>query len=468
MPRTMLDKIWDEHVVHSEAGRPDLIYIALHLLHEVTSPQAFEGLRLAGRGVRRPDLCVATIDHNVPTTDRSLPIVDNLARRQIEALRQNAAEFDITLYDIDSPHQGIVHIIGPELGLTQPGMTIVCGDSHTSTHGAFGALAFGIGTSQVEHVLSTQCLPLTRPKSMEIRVNGALPRGVTAKDLILGIISHIGIDGGVGHVIEYTGEALRTLSMEGRMTVCNMSIEAGARAGMIAPDQETARYLRGRPNAPGADVFDEAVARWEGFRTDEGAVFDRTVEIDATSLEPFVTWGTNPGMTVPVTGSVPRLEDAASPDDREAMERALAYMDLKPGTPIQDVTVDRVFVGSCTNARLDDLRAAAAILSGRKVHERVQAMVVPGSGAIKRAAEDEGLDRIFLEAGFEWREAGCSMCLGMNPDILEPGQRCASTSNRNFEGRQGRGGRTHLVSPEMAAAAAVAGHFVDVREWMSP
>jgi len=468
MPRTMLDKIWDEHVVHSEAGRPDLIYIALHLLHEVTSPQAFEGLRLAGRGVRRPDLCVATIDHNVPTTDRSLPIVDNLARRQIEALRQNAAEFDITLYDIDSPHQGIVHIIGPELGLTQPGMTIVCGDSHTSTHGAFGALAFGIGTSQVEHVLATQCLPLTRPKSMEIRVNGALPRGVTAKDLILGIISHIGIDGGVGHVIEYTGEALRTLSMEGRMTVCNMSIEAGARAGMIAPDQETARYLRGRPNAPGADVFDEAVARWEGFRTDEGAVFDRTVEIDATSLEPFVTWGTNPGMTVPVTGSVPRLEDAASPDDREAMERALAYMDLKPGTPIQDVTVDRVFVGSCTHARLDDLRAAAAILSGRKVHERVQAMVVPGSGAIKRAAEDEGLDRIFLEAGFEWREAGCSMCLGMNPDILEPGQRCASTSNRNFEGRQGRGGRTHLVSPEMAAAAAVAGHFVDVREWMSP
>jgi 3-isopropylmalate/(R)-2-methylmalate dehydratase large subunit len=468
MPRTMLDKIWDAHVVHSEAGRPDLLYIALHLLHEVTSAQAFEGLRLAGRKVRRPELCVATIDHNVPTTDRSLPIVDNLARRQIETLRQNAAEFDVTLYDIDSPHQGIVHVIGPELGLTQPGMTIVCGDSHTSTHGAFGALAFGIGTSQVEHVLATQCLPLTRPKSMEIRVNGALPRGVTAKDLILGIISHIGIDGGVGHVIEYTGEAVRTLSMEGRMTVCNMSIEAGARAGMIAPDQETARYLRGRPNAPGADVFDEAVARWEGFRTDEGAVFDRTVEIDATSLEPFVTWGTNPGMTVPVTGSVPRLEDATSPDDLEAMERALAYMDLKPGTPIQNVTVDRVFVGSCTNARLDDLRAAAAILDGRKVHERVQAMVVPGSGAIKRAAEGEGLDRIFLEAGFEWREAGCSMCLGMNPDILDPGERCASTSNRNFEGRQGRGGRTHLVSPEMAAAAAVAGHFVDVREWMSP
>ena len=468
MPRTMLDKIWDEHVVHSEAGQPDLLYIALHLLHEVTSAQAFEGLRLAGRGVRRPDLCVATVDHNVPTTDRSLPILDDLARGQIEALRKNAAEFDITLYDIDSPHQGIVHVIGPELGLTQPGMTIVCGDSHTSTHGAFGALAFGIGTSQVEHVLATQCLPMTRPKSMEIRVNGALPLGVTAKDLILGIITQIGIDGGVGHVIEYTGDAVRTLSMEGRMTVCNMSIEAGARAGMIAPDQETARYLTGRPNAPAADVFDDAVARWERFRTDKGAVFDRTVEIDAASLEPFVTWGTNPGMAVPVTGAVPRLEDATSPDDREAMQRALAYMDLEPGMPIQDVTVDRVFLGSCTNSRLDDLRAAATILDGRKVHERVRAMVVPGSSTVKRAAEVEGLDRIFREAGFEWREAGCSMCLGMNPDILGPGERCASTSNRNFEGRQGRGGRTHLVSPQMAAAAAVAGRFVDVREWIRP
>ena len=466
MSKTMFDKIWDEHVVHSESDRPDLLYIDLHLIHEVTSPQAFEGLRLAGRRVRRPNLCVATVDHNVPTTDRSLPIVDDLARTQIETLRQNAEEFGVTLYDIDSPHQGIVHVMGPEMGLTQPGMTIVCGDSHTSTHGAFGALAFGIGTSQVEHVLATQCLPMSRPKSMEIRVNGDLPAGVTAKDLILAIISQIGVAGGGGHVIEYTGEAVRALSMEARMTVCNMSIEAGAPAGMIAPDDQTVRYLRGRPNAPEGNAFDEAAARWVALRTDVGAVFDRTVEIDATSLEPFVTWGTNPGMSVGVTGAVPCPAPGASPDDREAMERALEYMDLEPGTPIQDVEIDRVFVGSCTNSRIEDLRVAASVLNGRHVHERVRAMVVPGSATVKRIAEEEGLDQVFRDAGFEWREAGCSMCLGMNPDILAPGERCASTSNRNFEGRQGRGGRTHLVSPAMAAAAAVSGHFVDIREWV--
>ena len=466
MPRTMLDKIWDAHVVHSQTERPDLLYIDLHLIHEVTSPQAFEGLRLAGRRVRRPELCVATVDHNVPTTDRSLPIVDDLARTQIQTLRQNADEFGITLHDIDSPHQGIVHVMGPELGFTQPGMTIVCGDSHTSTHGAFGALAFGIGTSQVEHVLATQCLPMSRPKSMEIRVNGDLPHGVTAKDLILAIINQIGVGGGTGHVIEYTGEAVHALSMEGRMTVCNMSIEAGAQAGMIAPDEETVRYLQGRPEVPQGKAFDEASARWAETRTDAEAVFDETVEIDATSLEPFVTWGTNPGMSVGVTGSVPDPAPEVSPDDRESMERALEYMALEPGTPIQEIEIDRVFVGSCTNSRIEDLRTAASVLSGKRVHEKVKAMVVPGSASVKRTAEEEGLDQVFRDAGFEWREAGCSMCLGMNPDILNPGERCASTSNRNFEGRQGRGGRTHLVSPAMAAAAAVSGHFVDIREWV--
>jgi 3-isopropylmalate/(R)-2-methylmalate dehydratase large subunit len=461
----MLDKIWDAHVVHSQADRPDLLYIDLHLIHEVTSPQAFDGLRLAGRQVRRPELCVATVDHNVPTTDRSLPIVDDLARTQIQTLRQNAQEFGITLYDIDSPHQGIVHVMGPEMGFTQPGMTIVCGDSHTSTHGAFGALAFGIGTSQVEHVLATQCLPMSRPESMEIRVNGDLPHGVTAKDLILAIINQIGVGGGTGHVIEYTGEAVRALSIEGRMTVCNMSIEAGAQAGMIAPDEETVRYLRGRPEVPQGKAFDKAAARWAEARTDAGAVFDETVEIDATSLEPFVTWGTNPGMSVGITGSVPDPTPEQSPDDREAMERALEYMALEPGTPIQEIAIDRVFVGSCTNSRIEDLRTAASVLDGKHVHENVKAMVVPGSAAVKRMAEEEGLDQVFRDAGFDWREAGCSMCLGMNPDILAPGERCASTSNRNFEGRQGRGGRTHLVSPAMAAAAAVAGHFVDIRDW---
>jgi 3-isopropylmalate/(R)-2-methylmalate dehydratase large subunit len=462
----MLAKIWDAHVVHAEADRPNLLYIDLHLIHEVTSPQAFEGLRLAGRKVRRPDLCVATVDHNVPTTDRSLPIVDDLARTQIQTLRQNCAEFGITLHDIDSPHQGIVHVIGPELGYTQPGMTIVCGDSHTSTHGAFGALAFGVGTSEVEHVLSTQCLPMSRPQSMEIRVNGDLPSGVTAKDLVLAIIGQIGVGGGVGHVIEYTGHAVRALSVEARMTVCNMSIEAGARAGMIAPDEKTVSYLRGRPQAPQGKEFDEAAARWLAIGTDAGATFDKTVEIDATSLEPYVTWGTNPGMSVGVTGKVPGPTAESTPDDREAMERALEYMDLRPGTPIQEVEIDRVFVGSCTNSRIEDLRTAAGMLEGKHVHDRVRAMVVPGSASVKRMAEKEGLDRIFRDAGFEWREAGCSMCLGMNPDILDPGERCASTSNRNFEGRQGRGGRTHLVSPAMAAAAAVSGHFVDVREWV--
>ena len=466
MPSTMLDKIWDTHVVHSEADRPDLLYVDLHLIHEVTSPQAFEGLRLSGRSVRRPELCVATVDHNVPTTDRSLPIVDDLARTQIQTLRQNAEEFGITLHDIDSPHQGIVHVMGPEMGYTQPGMTIVCGDSHTSTHGAFGALAFGIGTSQVEHVLATQCLPVSRPKSMEIRVNGDLPHRVTAKDLILGIINQIGVGGGTGYVIEYTGEAVRALSMEARMTVCNMSIEAGAQAGMIAPDEETVRYLRGRPKVPQGKAFDEVAARWAEFRTDAGAVFDETVEIDATALEPFVTWGTNPGMSVGVTGSVPDPAPEASLDDREAMERALEYMALEPGTPIQEIEIDRVFVGSCTNSRIEDLRTVASVLDGKHVHEKVRAMVVPGSAAVKRMAEEEGLDQVFRDAGFDWREAGCSMCLGMNPDILDPGERCASTSNRNFEGRQGRGGRTHLVSPAMAAAAAVAGHFVDIRDWV--
>ena len=465
MPNTMLDKIWDAHLVHSEEGRPDLLYIDLHLLHEVTSAQAFEGLRLAGRRVRRPELCVATVDHNVPTTDRALPILDDLARLQIEALRSNAQEFGIELFDIDSPHQGIVHVIGPEIGFTQPGMTVVCGDSHTSTHGAFGALAMGIGTSQVEHVLATQCMPRTRPSSMEIRVDGELPPGVTAKDLILGIIARIGVAGGTGHVIEYTGEAVRALSMEERMTVCNMSIEAGARAGMIAPDETTFRYLEGRPRAPQGEAFERAVSRWRDFATDEGATFDRTVEIDAAALEPFVTWGTNPGMSIPVTGTIPGPESGASADDREAVERALAYMDLQPGTPIQDISIDRVFLGSCTNARIEDLRAAASVLRGHKVHASVRAMVVPGSSAVKRTAEEEGLDRVFIEAGFEWREAGCSMCIAMNPDILDPGERCASTSNRNFEGRQGRGGRTHLVSPQMAAAAAVTGRFVDIRNW---
>ena len=461
----MFQKIWDAHLVHEEPGQPALLYVDLHLVHEVTSPQAFDGLRASGRKVRRRELTVATADHNVPTSDRSLPIADEISRRQLEAMSRNAAEFEITLYDINSPGQGIVHIIGPEQGYTQPGKTIVCGDSHTSTHGAFGAFAMPIGTSQVEHVLATQCLVQAPLKSMEIRVNGLLPSGVTAKDLILAIVGRVGVDGATGYAVEYTGEAIRSLSMEGRMTVCNMSIEAGARVGIIAPDETTFDYVRGRPQAPQGKAFDEAVERWRQLPTDPGAKVDRLVEIDASELVPYVTWGTNPGMVAPVTGRVPEPSSFASAADRAAAERALEYMALQPGTPIEEISIDRVFIGSCTNSRIEDLRAAAAVVKGRTAHPDVRAMVVPGSWAIKKQAEQEGLDRIFKDANLDWREAGCSMCLGMNPDTLQPGERCASTSNRNFEGRQGPGGRTHLVSPQMAAAAAIAGHFVDIREW---
>ena len=463
--RTIFDKIWDAHVVHQEAGQPTLLYVDLHLVHEVTSAQAFEGLRIAGRKVRRPDLTVATADHNTPTWDRSIPITDDISRRQLDALSRNCQEFGITLYDMNSPLQGIVHIIGPEQGYTQPGMVIVCGDSHTSTHGAFGAMAIGIGTTQVELVLATQCLVQAEIKAMEVRVDGPLPYGVTPKDLILAIIGQIGVAGGAGHVIEYTGEAIRSMSMEGRMTVCNMTIEAGARAGMVAPDDTTFQYMRGRPQVPQGDEFDAAIERWRNISTDPGAQFDKVVEIDADTLQPFVTWGTNPGMVVPVTGKVPDPASFADSGDREAAERALEYMGLEPDTPIQEIEIDRVFLGSCTNSRIEDLRAAAEVARDKKVSDHVYAMVVPGSFAVKKQAEEEGLDRIFKDAGFDWREAGCSMCLGMNPDILQPGERCASTSNRNFEGRQGKGGRTHLVSPEMAAAAAVTGHFVDIRDW---
>jgi 3-isopropylmalate/(R)-2-methylmalate dehydratase large subunit len=462
-PRTMFEKIWDAHVVYEEPGQPAILYIDLHLVHEVTSPQAFEGLRRAGRRVRRPERTVATVDHNVPTTDRHLPIADPMARQQIETLRRNCREFGIRLYDIDDPQQGIVHVIGPELGLTQPGMTIVCGDSHTATHGAFGALAFGIGTSEVEHVLATQTLLQKKPKAMQIRVDGELQPGVSAKDLILYIIGQITPSGGVGYAIEYTGSAIQALSMEGRMTVCNMSIEAGARAGMIAPDEKTFEYLRGRPFAP--KNFEEAVARWRRLPSDPGAAFDRTVAFDASQIEPQVTWGTNLGQVCGISGRVPSPADFARPEDQKAAEAALAYMGLTPGTPITEIKVDVVFIGSCTNGRIEDLRAAAAVVRGHRVADGVLAMVVPGSGTVKRQAEAEGLDRIFLEAGFQWREPGCSMCLAMNPDRLQPGQRCAATTNRNFEGRQGPGGRTHLVSPAMAAAAAIRGRFVDVRQW---
>jgi 3-isopropylmalate/(R)-2-methylmalate dehydratase large subunit len=465
MPRTLFEKVWDAHVVRAAENEPALLYIDLHLVHEVTSPQAFEGLRAANRRVRRPDLTIATIDHNVPTTDRSLPIADEIAAKQINALRSNCLEFDLRLFDINSDEQGIVHVIGPELGLTQPGMTIVCGDSHTSTHGAFGALAFGIGTSEVEHVLATQCLPQSKPRMILIKVAGKLADGVTAKDLALGIIGQIGTDGATGHVIEYAGEAVRALSMEGRMTLCNMSIEAGARAGMIAPDETTFEYLRGKQLAPRDEKWETAVAYWRTLPSDADAQFDRIVEIDAAGIAPCVTWGTSPGMVASITANVPDPSEVKSETERQAMERALEYMALRPRTKIADIAIDRVFIGSCTNSRLEDLRAAARVINGHRVNKSVRAMVVPGSQNVKRAAESEGLDRIFLDAGFEWRESGCSMCLGMNPDILQPGERCASTSNRNFEGRQGRGGRTHLVSPTMAAAAAIAGHFVDVREW---
>src|ERR1017187_5758032 len=466
-PRTLFEKVWHQHLVAEPEGEPSLLYIDLHLIHEVTSPQAFDGLRMTGRKLRRPDRTLATVDHNVPTTsvaDR-LHIVDQISSRQIEALRKNCADFGVELYDVQSPNQGIVHIIGPELGFAKPGMTIVCGDSHTSTHGAFGALAFGIGTSEVEHVMATQTLPQAKAKTFRINVEGDLPVGVTAKDIVLHIIGEIGTAGATGYVVEYAGSAIRALSMEGRMTICNMSIEAGARAGMIAPDETTFAYLKGRRFSPTEEAWKAAVSEWSKLPTDPGAKFDRELVIDAATLVPYVSWGTSPGMVAPITSSVPDPAAIANEQERKGLERALEYMNLKAGTPLEDVTIDRVFIGSCTNGRLEDLRAAARIAAGYKVSSHVGAMVVPGSQAVKAAAEAEGLDLIFKEAGFDWREPGCSMCLGMNPDILSPGERCASTSNRNFEGRQGRGGRTHLVSPEMAAAAAIAGHFVDIRNW---
>jgi len=464
--QTLFEKIWNAHLVAQPGGRSPILYIDLHLVHEVTSPQAFEGLRLAKRKVRRPDLTFATIDHNVPTTsDERFQIKDQIAAQQIATLRKNCEVSGVPLFDIGSGRQGIVHVIGPELGLTQPGMTIVCGDSHTSTHGAFGALAFGIGTSEVEHVLATQCVSQTKPRSMRIWVSGKLPEGTTSKDLILDIIRRLGTDGGTGHVIEYAGEAVRGLSMEERMTMCNMSIECGARAGMVAPDDTTFAYMDGRPYAPNGNAWTKAITEWRQLITDEGAAFDRELAIDGAKLEPIVTWGTNPGMSVPVTASIPNPEQARDASERAAMLAALEYMGLKAGTRIEDITLDRIFIGSCTNGRLEDLRAAARVIRGHRVRSDVTVLVVPGSEAVKRAAESEGLDRIFREAGAQWREPGCSMCLGMNPDILAPKQRCASTSNRNFEGRQGREGRTHLVSPATAAAAAVAGRFVDVRGW---
>jgi 3-isopropylmalate/(R)-2-methylmalate dehydratase large subunit len=483
-PRTLFEKVWQQHLVVAPANEPSILYIDLHLIHEVTSPQAFDGLRMAGRKLRRADRTVATVDHNVPTSsvqDR-LHILDPIANRQIEALRKNCAEFGVELYDVQAPEQGIVHIIGPELGLTKPGMTIVCGDSHTSTHGAFGALAFGIGTSEVEHVMATQTLPQDKPKTFRINVEGELPVGVTAKDIVLHIIGEIGTAGATGYVVEYAGSAIRALSMEGRMTICNMSIEAGARAGMIAPDATTFAYLKGRrfspasePGAPGLasetwegaaqSPWDAAIHHWSKLATDEGATFDRELNIDAAALTPTVTWGTSPGMVTGIDSTVPTLPAGASEADQKGFERALEYMDLKSGTPMQEIAVDRVFIGSCTNARIEDLRAAAAVVRGYHVATTVRAMVVPGSQQVKHQAEHEGLDHIFTDAGFDWREPGCSMCLGMNPDILAPGERCASTSNRNFEGRQGRGGRTHLVSPVMAAAAAITGHLTDVRKW---
>ncbi len=458
-PRTLAEKVWDAHVVHRADGEPDLLFIDLHLVHEVTSPQAFDGLRMAGRGVRRPDLTVATADHNVPTTDIDKPVADPVSARQLEVLSANCAEFGIACYPMGDANQGIVHVIGPEQGLTQPGMTIVCGDSHTSTHGAFGALAFGIGTSEVEHVLATQTLPQQRPATMAVTVEGALPAGVTAKDLVLAVIGRIGTGGGMGHVIEYRGSAVASLSMEGRMTVCNMSIEGGARAGMVAPDDTTFEYLEGRPHAPEGDAWDEAVASWSTLRTDDGATFDKEVVLDAAGLVPYATWGTNPSQVAPIDGVIPDPGSFTERADREAAARALTYMGLSAGTPMREVAVDTVFLGSCTNSRIEDLREAAAVLEGRHVRSGLRALVVPGSHRVKAQAEAEGLDKVFVAAGFEWREPGCSMCLAMNPDKLSPGERCASTSNRNFEGRQGRGGRTHLVSPAVAAATAVVGRF---------
>jgi 3-isopropylmalate/(R)-2-methylmalate dehydratase large subunit len=450
-PRTLAEKVWEQHVVHRADGEPDLLYVDLHLVHEVTSPQAFDGLRMSGRPVRRPDLTVATMDHNVPTT--SGPITDEISKRQMDALQRNADEFGITLYPWGSGGQGIVHVIGPEMGYTQPGMTIVCGDSHTSTHGAFGALAFGIGTSEVEHVLATQTLPQSKPKWMAVTVDGELPPNCSAKDIILAIINRIGTSGGVGHVIEYRGSAIEALSMEGRMTICNMSIEGGARAGMVAPDETTFAYVKGRPHAPKDADWDAALEHWRTLPSDPGAVFDSEVQIDAATLEPYVSWGTNPAQSTTIDGVVP------DPGDNESAARALRYMDLEPGTPIREIRPNTVFIGSCTNSRIEDLRIAADVVRGRRVADGLRGLVVPGSVAVKIQAEQEGLDQVFADAGFEWRGAGCSMCLGMNPDILQPGERSASTSNRNFEGRQGKGGRTHLVSPRVAAATAIAGHF---------
>ncbi len=458
-PRTLAAKVWDAHVVHAAAGEPDLLFIDLHLVHEVTSPQAFDGLRMAGRTVRHPELTVATADHNVPTTDIDKPVADPVSRRQLEVLAANCAEYGITCYPMGNADSGIVHVIGPEQGLSQPGMTIVCGDSHTSTHGAFGALAFGIGTSEVEHVLATQTLPQVRPATMAVTVDGALPAGVTAKDLALAIIGHIGTGGGFGHVIEYRGDAVRSLSMEGRMTLCNMSIEGGARAGMVAPDDVTFAYLEGRRHAPAGRAWEEALDAWRALPTDQGSAFDKEVTLEAASLTPYVTWGTNPAQVVGIGGAVPSPDEFAEAAERDAAARALDYMGLEAGTPMREVAVDTVFLGSCTNSRIEDLREAAAVLEGRHVRTGLRALAVPGSHAVRAQAEAEGLDKVFEAAGFEWRQPGCSMCLAMNPDKLAPGERCASTSNRNFEGRQGRGGRTHLVSPAVAAATAVAGHF---------
>jgi 3-isopropylmalate/(R)-2-methylmalate dehydratase large subunit len=462
MGLTLFEKVWESHIVRRAEGLPDLLYVDLHLVHEVTSPQAFEGLRVAGREVRRPDLTLATMDHNVVTGDDTP--MDDLSRQQLAALSRNCDEFGVPLYATGSGREGIVHVIGPELGLSQPGMTIVCGDSHTSTHGAFGALAFGIGTSEVEHVLATQTLQQRKPRSLRIRFEGELPGAITAKDIVLAAIGRLGVDGGVGHVIEYAGPVIEQLSMEGRLTICNMSIEAGARAGMIAPDETTFAYLQGRPGAPQGAAWEQALERWRALPTDADAVFDRELVIDVSEIVSQVTWGTNPGMVVPIDGVVPDPNSFDDVDARAAAERALAYMALEPGTPIREIEVGRVFIGSCTNSRIEDLRAAAAVVRGHHVHPSVRAMVVPGSAQVKQQAEAEGLDRIFVDAGFEWRRAGCSMCLGMNPDVLAPGERCASTSNRNFEGRQGAGGRTHLVSPAVAAATAIAGHFADARE----
>jgi 3-isopropylmalate/(R)-2-methylmalate dehydratase large subunit len=459
MPGTLAEKVWDAHVVRSATGEPDLLYIDLHLVHEVTSPQAFDGLRAAGRSVRRPDLTLAVEDHNIPTIDIDKPIADPVSRAQVEALRKNCAEFGLRLHPLGDAEQGIVHVVGPQLGLTQPGLTVVCGDSHTSTHGAFGALAFGIGTSEVEHILATQTLPQARPKTMAVTINGSLPDGVTAKDLVLTLISHTGTGGGQGYVVEYRGEAIGALSMEARMTICNMSIEWGAKAGLIAPDETTFAYLEGRPSAPSGEVWDDAVAYWKTLRSDDDEIFDEEIVLDASTMTPFVTWGTNPGQGVPLSGSVPDPSSFEEGPDRVAAERALEYMALEAGTPMRDIAVDTVFVGSCTNGRIEDLRAAAAVIHGHKVAHSVRMLVVPGSTRVRLQAETEGLDVIFKEAGAEWRGAGCSMCLGMNPDQLSPGERSASTSNRNFEGRQGKGGRTHLVSPLIAAATAVAGHL---------